>query len=773
MQRISTSAHWGNYEAVVDGDRLLRLEPVADDPAPSPIGDGIVDALRDRTRIEVPMIRRGWLENGPRPADGRRGLDEFVEVSWDRAFDLAAAEIRRVRREHGDASIYGGSYGWASAGRFHHAQSQIHRFLNFGGGYTGSVGSYSFGAMEAILPHVIGGGPTSARDRQPMWPEIIEHGELVVSFGGLASKNAHVNAGGVGRHETPLMQRAARDAGVEFVNLSPVRTDADPNVDAQWLPLRPNTDVAAMLGIAHTMLASGIHDRDFLARCCTGFDQLDSYLHGLSDGIPKDAEWAAAITGLEARDIRDLAERIAARRTVINVSWSVQRYDHGEQTYWMAVVLSAMSGSMGKPGGGFAPGLGIAQTGMRPSRYPVAALPQGVNPVTMCIPVARIADMLLGPGETYQFNGKDLTYPDIRLVYWAGGNIWHHHQDLNRLFHAWQRPQTIIVHEHWWNPMARFADIVFPVATTLERTDFAVGMADLTVAVMQQVVAPPAEARTDYEVFAALADRLGYAAEFTEGRTAEEWVAELYRRTRDKLGQVGVQIPTWTELQERVRFELPEAPTPTAGSYALLREDPQANPFPTPSGRIELYSETVAGFGYDDCPPHPTWLEPHEWLGGPKSARHPLHLISSQPSVRLHSQLDNGLVSRNSKVSGREPIRLNPADADARGINDSDVVRVFNDRGCCLAGAIVTDAIRPGVVLITTGAWYDPTRPGDPNGLELHGNPNVLTPDRGTSRLAQATSSGSTLVEVEKYTGQAPEVGVFEPPTVVSERNPL
>jgi biotin/methionine sulfoxide reductase len=193
----------------------------------------------------------------------------------------------------------------------------------------------------------------------------------------------------------------------------------------------------------------------------------------------------------------------------------------------------------------------------------------------------------------------------------------------------------------------------------------------------------------------------------------------------------------------------------------LLRSDPDRNPLPTPSGRVELYSPTIASFGYSDCPAHPTWLEPQEWLGSGALKRYPLHLLSPQPRNRLHSQYDHADYSAAAKVAGREPVRINPCDARVRGIRSGDVVRLFNDRGQCLAGAVITADVRQGVVVLATGAWYDPVAPG---GLDRHGNPNVLTLDKGTSRLAQAPSSGTVLVELERYAGSAPAVQAFVPP---------
>src|SRR5262245_48477111 len=241
-----------------------------------------------------------------------------------------------------------------------------------------------------------------------------------------------------------------------------------------------------------------------------------------------------------------------------------------------------------------------------------------------------------------------------------------------------------------------------------------------------------------------------------------EWLRHMYGRWREKL-RTNHAIPEFDEFWSTGFVELPRR----ADEYVMLaefRDDPEEKKLATPSGRIELYSERIAGFGYDDCPPHPTWLEPSEWLGA-KAPAYPLHLVSSQPRYRLHSQMDGGPISARGKVAGREAVAINPADAAKRGISDGDVVRVFNSRGACLAGANVTDAVAPGVLRLSCGAWYDPADT-NANAICAHGNANVLTFDRGTSRLGQGPSSATTLVEIERFTKEAPPVRAFVPPPV-------
>jgi biotin/methionine sulfoxide reductase len=482
---------------------------------------------------------------------------------------------------------------------------------------------------------------------------------------------------------------------------------------------------------------------------------------GHGDGQPKDAAWAASICGVSAETIADLARRLAGKRALVVASHSLQRAEHGEQPIWMAAVLAAMLGQIGLPGGGYYYSLGaLAHTGKRNNAVPTAALPQGKNGVSEFIPVARIADMLLDPGGSFDYDGKTLAYPDIRLIYWAGGNPFHHHQDLNRLRQALARVDTFVVHEIAWTATARHADIVLPCTMTLEREDIGAGPTEPLMIAMHKVADPYGEARDDYAIFTGLAERLGTAQGFTEGRSAREWLKHLYGPTRKALADRGLPAPDFDEFWRKGEITLPQAPD-DGGMLRAFREDPAAHPLPTRSGKIEIFSEAIAGFGYADCPSHPTWLTPTD---APDTGR-PLRLVANQPATRLHSQFDFGGHSGAMKQRGREVMRMHPADAARRGIADGDIVRLFNERGACLAAVNVTEDIREGVVQLPTGAWYDPEDPREEKPLCVHGNPNVLTRDVGTSRLAQGCTGQLTTVEVERFAGNLPPIQAYEPPT--------
>ncbi len=230
-----------------------------------------------------------------------------------------------------------------------------------------------------------------------------------------------------------------------------------------------------------------------------------------------------------------------------------------------------------------------------------------------------------------------------------------------------------------------------------------------------------------------------------------EWLRHLYDEWRDSLG-ARWPVPGFDEFWAGDGLELPVASEPQV-AFAGFRLDPDQYPLSTPSGKIEIFSSTIDGYQYPDCPGHPVWLEPDEWLGSAAARRFGLQLVANQPKARLHSQLDMGAHSQSVKIAGREPVRMNPGDAQARRLRDGDLVRIFNDRGACLAGLAVDEAVRPGVAQLSTGAWYDPD-PADP-GFCRHGNPNVLTADRPSSTLSQGCTGQLALVEVEAYRGSS------------------
>ncbi len=763
-----TSAHWGTYRARVSNGRVEELLAFEHDTDSSPIGQGILDVQHGPMRIDTPMIRESWLKEGANTKNHLRGVEPFVSVSWDEAESLVASELRRVINCHGNSAIFAGSYGWSSAGRFHHAQSQLHRFLNCIGGYTKSKFTYSFAAAEAMVPHILG-SYRAFLDTCTSWDSIIQNTNLFVCFGGIPLKNGQICQGGTGSHYQKEKLIQAAKAKISFVNISPLRSDLLDETGGTWLAPRPNTDTAFLLGIAHSLLTNGLADLEFLNKYTEGFEEFARYLLGERDGIPKTAEWAAQICDILPSEIVSLAKQMAANRTMISVSWSLTRQDHGEQPFWAAIAVASMLGQIGLPGGGFGFGYSaVNHIGGQFTIPPAVPFPQGKNRVESFIPVARISDLLLHPKETFDFDGIKYQYPDTKLMYWAGGNPFHHHQDLNRLMKAWQKPETIISHEWCWNSLAKRSDIVLPCTTPLEREDIALTSRDPYVVYMSKLVEPFGESRDDFEIFKNLARSMEVEYEYTEGKTASEWRRWIYDGTRENALQMGQDMPPFAEFLKEgwIKFRSPKRPIVMLEDFRL---DPIKNRLSTPTGKIEIFSKTVAAFCYEECPGFPFWSEPCEWLGD-KDNDHTLHLISNQPRDKLHSQLDHGSLSQSNKINGREPLHIHPEDARDRRLQNNDLVKVYNGRGTCYASVKIDNHLREGVVQMSTGAWYDPINPGEPLSGCKNGNPNVLTRDKGTSRLGQGPIAHSCMVEVVKFEGKLDPVTAYDPPEIIREK---
>ena len=742
------STHWGTYKFSVGENNKIKLDNWELDSSPTEFGLGLVDAANDKLRIRQPYVRKGWLDNNCK-SDGNRGRDDFIPISWDKAFELASKELLDTKKAFGNSAIFAGSYGWASAGRFHHAKSQVNRFFNLFGGFSSSFQSYSYAAAQTLLPHIIGLDLYSTLDEHTSWEALSKECELILMFGGMPLKNSKVSAGGVGKHVTKQGMIKCIENGVEFINISPLQDDAPSFLNAKQVPIRPNTDTALMLALANILIKNNAYDKSFIKKYTVGFESFSDYVLGKKNNQDCSPEWASKITNIPVKSIKKLAEKIISKKTLISISWSLQRASRGEQPLWMGITLAAMLGQIGTAAGGFGFGYSsVNSTGDSYDKIPWQSLPQGVNPIKDFIPVARVTDMLEKPGDEFLYDGKKLTYPDIKLIYWAGGNPFHHHQDLNRLVKAWQKPNTIIVNEIWWNPQALHADIIFPANTALERNDLMLNPRDPTIVANKSAMKSFENSKTDFEIFSGLAKKLGFLESFTDNKSEMDWIkfiwdksSQAYKKTYK---ESDLSLPSFEEFWEKGYFEVP-APRIEKIMFDKFRRDPSRFPLQTPSGKIEISSDTISSFQLPDCHSHPYWFEPYEWLGNVDE--YPLHLISNQPTHRLHSQLDNAEMSQKNKIHGKEPVMINSKDASDRDIKNGDIVLLYNARGKVLAGAKISDNIMPGVVVLSTGAWFDPDY--DLN-IERHGNPNVLTKDVGTSSLGQGPTCHTTLVELKK-----------------------
>jgi trimethylamine-N-oxide reductase (cytochrome c) len=764
---VLTGTHWGVVRAKIEGGRFVKATPFEGDPFPMSLVKATPAHVYSPSRVKYPMVRAGFLESGHKSDTRERGKGAFVRVSWDNALDLVASELKRVKAQHGPASVYGAS-GWKSSGKLHNCASGLTRLLNLNGGFSTGTGGYSTAASQTILPHVMGGMEVSGEPTY--WPVVIESSDLVVVWGGDPMTTLAVGWG-MPDHAAYDALRELKESKKKVIVIDPVRCQTAEYLSAEWIAPRPGSDVAMMLGIAHTLLTEKLFDQEFLDEYTVGFEPFKAYLTGKKDGQAKTADWAAKVCEVDADVIRGLARRMAKGRTMLMSGWGMQRADHGEQVHWMLVTVASMLGQIGLPGGGFGLSYHFGGAGVPPADGAVlGGLSGGAPPdgAPAAIPSARITDALLNPGRTIDFNGAKVTYPDIKLIYWAGGNPFHHLQDRNKLVKAWRRPETVIIQEQFWTASAKFADIVLPATTSFERNDIEMGgdYSRRYIFPMHKVIEPLFEARSDYDIFAAVAERLGVREAFTEGKSEMEWLASIYKGAQRQAAVKRLEMPNFPEFWQSgtyVEFPVRENAKKWV-RHADFREDPLLEPLGTPSGKIEIYSKNVEKLGYEDCPPHPTWMEPAEWLGSEKAEKHPLHLLSPHPTHRLHSQFNQSPLRKKYEIAGREPVWISKPDAKARSIQHGDVVRVFNDRGQVLAGAFVTDRLRPGVVRLCEGAWYDPMEPGEPGTLCKYGDVNVLTLDRASSKLSQATIANTALVEIEKYEDTPPAVTAFEPP---------
>ena len=247
-----TSSHWGAFEAVIENGKLVSTNSFKHDLNPNNISKLIPKAVYHKTRIKRPSIRKGWLQDPEGRLRHLRGNDDFHEVPWDEAVEIASNEIKRIKDKYGNSSIYGGSYGWSSAGKFHHAQTQLQRFLNSIGGYVGAFGSYSTAAAQVIIPHVLGMNFLQLIfNFQNTWPTIQENTKNILMFGGINPNNSKVSMGGSTRHENDAWFKKFLDKNINLINISPQKADAPRG--SSWLPIVPGTDTAFMLGIAYEL----------------------------------------------------------------------------------------------------------------------------------------------------------------------------------------------------------------------------------------------------------------------------------------------------------------------------------------------------------------------------------------------------------------------------------------------------------------------------------------------------------------------------------------
>ncbi|VYS98639.1 Dimethyl sulfoxide/trimethylamine N-oxide reductase precursor [Campylobacter ureolyticus] len=609
-------------------------------------------------------------------------------------------------------------------------------------------GEHSNGAAGKVNTTIV--GDLEVYSLQTAHEVILENTQVYVMWGADILKCNQIDYKVANRGNNPYYDKYAK-SNIKFITIDPQYTPIAKKLNAQWIKIRPNTDVALMLGMMHYLYTSNQYDKNFIEKYTYGFDKFLPYLLGKTeDMVEKTPSWASKITGIDEKVIKALADTFVKNRTFLAGNWAMQRAQFGEQADWTLMVLASFIGQVGLPGGGFGFSMHYSGGGQASSGVMLpGGLAQGKNKVRVKIPASRVSDAILNPGKKIKFKGEEMIYQNIKIFYNVGCNTLGRQPDSNTLIKALRTLDTVIVHEPWWTPTAKMADIVLPSTTTLERDDISYGgsYSQDYVYAMKKVIEPLYESRNDYDVFEEMAKIVGDREwrRFTGGgKTKEERIKDFYERS---------DCPNYMEFDEfwkkgYVHFE----PSEDAYKYVRhsdFRKDPINNRLRTETGKIQIYSDKFASYKLDDFKGHPIWQEPAEWLGNSKAvAKFPFHVLSPHPTYRIHSQLDNCFVRKLYKVGNREPVLINSDDALKLGIKDGDTVEVFNDRGAVLAGAVVTKDIMSGVISIQEGVWYDPEDESEKRCNA--GHVNVLTTNISTSSMAQATAVNSSLANIKK-----------------------
>ncbi|RBQ31877.1 biotin sulfoxide reductase [Arcobacter sp. FW59] len=762
--KIPSASHYGAFYAhVMDGEIVDITSQLDSDANPTVLVKALADRNSTDSRVKYPVVRKSYLEG--KGKGELRGKEEFVRVSWEKALDLVSEAIKKAQAKGGNKALYNASYGgWSHPGAFK-PNVLAGRFFNQIGGAVGTAGEYSNGAAGPVNPSIV--GDMEVYSIQTSHEQIIANTQVMILWGADVYKTNKAGYS-VPNHRCYDAYEEYKKAGIKVISIDPIYTVSAQEFKADWIKIRPGSDVAMMLGMMNYLYKNKKYDKDFIEKYTYGFDKFLPYLLGKTDGVEKTTKWAEKLTEIPAKTIEKLADIMVSKKTFIAGNWAMQRAEHGEQVHWALITLASMVGQIGTAGGGFGfsmhyEGGGDAASG----KVTVGGLSQGSgDEVHISIPASRMSDLINKAGETVTYKGETITYPKVEFMLSAGGSPIGHQPNINELIEAMRKLDTVVVVEPWWTPTAKMADIVLPATTTMERDDIASAMSysNDRIYAMKKIVEPKYESKDDYWIFTELAKRFGKEKSYTRDRTIKDWLERLYDRSTANR-EMGISFEDFWE-KGVIAYDIPEE----AKKYVRheeFRKDPVNSPLKTETGKIQIYSEKLASYNYKDFKGHPVWIEPTEWLGNDKLIKkYPLHLLSPHPTYRIHSQLDNTWVQNVHKVQGREPIRISPNDANKFGIRDGEVVEVYNDRGRVLAGVVVTNTIRDGVVAIEEGAWYSPENMKEDKPRCNSGQVNVLTSSKPTSQMTNATSANSVLVSIKKVEAITPNLA-YKPPVII------
>lgn len=669
----------------------------------------------DPNRLQFPMKRTG-----------ERGEGRFERISWDEALDTIVGELNRVRGTYGPSAVL--LLGGGGDATQLHTSRLLGELLAMTGGYTNKWGIQSFeGGLFASLATY--GTLSSHNDFDDLL-----NSRLIIMWGWNPVTTIHET-------NTSWYLLQAKEAGTKIISVDPRYTDSAAVLASQWIPIRPGTDTAVLIAMAYVMITENLCDKAFLDAYTIGFERFRDYVVGEEDGIPKTPVWAETIAGVSTHVIEDLAREYATTKPAALVAGiGPGRSAYGEQYHRAAKTLAAMTGNIGIHGG-WSGRSSAPQVQFGGYDFKLGKLPQaGGNPVeggvlprtdglatlrgsdsSARIHTAEVADAIL--------KGRSGGYPaDIKMALVMHTNPVNQYPNTNKMVHALKQLEFLAVAEQVMSATATFADIVLPVSTFMERNDITAGGVRPFYGYVKQVIEPLYESRSPLEICRGLATRLGIS--IYHGKTDEEWLREMIE---------GSYVPDYDTFKEEAIYRI-QCPEPHV-AFKKQIENPKHNPFPTPSGKIEIYSQRLDAMNNPELPPIPQYIEPWEGQRDARAAQYPLQLITTHFKRRAHTQFERAPWLRELMV---QAISINTRDAEARDIQDGDEVRVFNERGEIIVPAHVTERIMPGVVDLPQGAWYDP----DEQGVDRGGCANVLTRDARSP--GGAACHNTALVEVEK-----------------------
>lgn len=720
------------------------------------IKDGVITRLSTDTKEDtfvMPQLRacirgRGYRQfvynpdrlKFPMKRVGKRGEGKFEQITWEEAIDYIAGELTRLTEQYGPACRYS-NYATGHSGSIIGARNMIQRIFNLTGGGISYYGSYSAAQTSYTTPYTYGTTQTGST------LDTLSDSKLIILWG----HNPVESRFGL----TDFYLKKAKENGVKIVVIDPRQSDTVIALADEWIPIAPTTDAAMMDAMMYVIISENLYDEEFVNKYCIGFDEehmpegvpagesLKTYILGEKDGIPKTPEWAEKICKVPANTIRKLAREYATNKpSALMQGWGPQRQAYGEQWVRGGTVLAAITGNVGIKGG-WASGAGFGNL------VTTTAVPMGKNPIETQISVflwtdaiVRGTEMGVKDGVKNLPEGQETLSTNLKVMFNLGGNtLLNQHSDVNKTAEILADEsllELIVVSEVFMTPSAKFADILLPSNTFMERWDIGTTWAPSQHAILsQKCIESMYETKSDYEWLSMLAAKLGIEQEFTEGRTELDWVKWSIEQSREK----DPDFPTFEEFQKMGVYQKSVATSSVAFEKEIA--DPENNKFNTPSGKIEIFSKRLWDLNDpQEIPAIPKYIPSWEGPQDPLTEKYPLQLIGWHYKRRCHSTFDN---SKWMEEAGEQVMWMNKNDAKARNINDGERVSVYNDRGEVHMPVKLTNRVIPGTVAIPQGAWWTP----DKEGIDQRGNINTLTTLR-PSPLAKGNPQHTNLVEVKK-----------------------